>query len=251
MPWLSDLLDHHPERHDVVGGGQRVGVPQVDLLLAGAALVVAELDRDAHRLQHRDRLAAEVVADPLRGVVEVPRRVHRHRLGHRVVGLAEQEELDLGVGVEGEAEVGGLGQRPLQHVPRIGVRRGPVRHQDVAEHPRGALGLAAPRQDLEGRRVRLGEHVRLVHPGEPLDRGSVEPDPLCERALELGRCHRDGLEEAEHVGEPQPHEPYVALLQRPQHELLLLVHPSRPPSLLSRGQCARPVLLRHYGHPRA
>ena len=40
-----DLLHHHPEGHDVVGRGQRVGVAQVDLLLAGRALVVAELHR--------------------------------------------------------------------------------------------------------------------------------------------------------------------------------------------------------------
>src|SRR5690349_20135927 len=49
-----DLLDHVRERHDVVGHGQGVRVAQVDLLLAGAALVVAELDRDAHRLQRLD-----------------------------------------------------------------------------------------------------------------------------------------------------------------------------------------------------
>ena len=74
-----DLLHHQPERHDVVGGGERVGVPQVDLLLAGGALVVAELDRDAHRLQHLDRLAAEVVADAVRRVVEVAAVVDRDR----------------------------------------------------------------------------------------------------------------------------------------------------------------------------
>ena len=37
----------------------------------GRALVVGELHRDAHLLEHRDRLAAEVAAGALRGVVEV------------------------------------------------------------------------------------------------------------------------------------------------------------------------------------
>ena len=45
---------------------QRVGVAQVDLLLARRRLVVAELHRDAHRLEMRDGLAAEVVADAVR-----------------------------------------------------------------------------------------------------------------------------------------------------------------------------------------
>jgi hypothetical protein len=43
----GDLLDHVAKRHHVVGHRQRVGVAQVDLLLARRALVVAELDRDA------------------------------------------------------------------------------------------------------------------------------------------------------------------------------------------------------------
>ena len=66
-----DLLDDRAEGHDVVGGGQGVGVAQVDLVLARGALVVAELHRDAHRLEHGDRGAAEVVRGAVRHVVEV------------------------------------------------------------------------------------------------------------------------------------------------------------------------------------
>ena len=77
------LLDHVPEGHDVVGGGQRVGVAQVDLLLAGGDLVVAELDRDADPLQRQHRLAAEVAGHRVGGVVEVAAGVDRDR--HRAV----------------------------------------------------------------------------------------------------------------------------------------------------------------------
>jgi hypothetical protein len=153
------LTDHGAEGHDVVGGAQRIGVPQVDLLLARPALVVTELDRDAHRLEHRDRLAAEVRALALRGVVEVAAAVDRDRLCAGLGVVLEQVELDLGVGVEGEPLVGRGGQRPLEDEPRVGVRRGPVGHHDVAEHPGRARALAAPRQDLERRRVGLGQHV--------------------------------------------------------------------------------------------
>ena len=49
-----------------------------------------------------------------------------------VVGhVGEQEELDLRVRVEGEAQVGGAPQRPLQHVAGVGVARRPVRQRDV------------------------------------------------------------------------------------------------------------------------
>ena len=73
-------------------------------------------------------------------------------------------------------------------------------------------------------RVRPGQHVRLGHPREALDRRPVEADALVEGTLELGRRHGHRLEEAQHVGEPQPHEADVALLERPEDELLLLVH---------------------------
>ena len=116
-----------------------------------------------------------------------------------------------------------MAERPLEHVPRVGVGRAAVRHQDVAEHPADP-GLAAPGQHLERGRVRLGDHVRLVDPGEALDRRPVEADPLRERALQLGRGDRHRLEEAEHVGEPQPDETDVALLEGPEHELFLPVH---------------------------
>ena len=43
---------------------QRVGVAQVDLVLPGPALVVAELHGDAEDLEHADGAAPEVVAVP-------------------------------------------------------------------------------------------------------------------------------------------------------------------------------------------
>ena len=235
-----DLLDDVPRREDVVGGRERVGVPQVDLLLARRDLVVAELHRDAHALQHGDGVAAEVLADAVRREVEVPGGVDRLGLLAGARLRLEQEELDLGVRVEGEAGVGGLAERAPQDVPRVGPRRRPVRHRDVAEHAgrTGAVVGLAPRQHLERRRVGLGEHVALLHPGEALDRRAVEADPLGERALELGRRDGDGLQRPEDVGEPQPHEADVALLQRAEDELLLLVH--RPIFAVGRTGAAQP-----------
>ncbi len=74
-----DLLDHRAEGHDVVRGGERVGVAQVDLVLPRCALVVAELHGDADRLEHRDRRPAEVVRLALGHVVEVAAVVDRLR----------------------------------------------------------------------------------------------------------------------------------------------------------------------------
>ena len=50
------------------------------------------------------------------------------------------------------------------------------------------------------------------------------PMPFGEGTLELGRGDSHGLQRAEDVGEPEPDEPDVALLDGAEHELLLPVH---------------------------
>jgi hypothetical protein len=204
---------------------RRIGIAKVDLLLARRHLVVAELDADPHPLEHGDRLPAEVVPEIVRRLVEISAGVDRLRqqqLSRRP--LVQEEELDLRVHVEGEPEVSRLLHHPTQDMSGIGVRRRAVRHEDVAEHPRRPRRFAAPWQHLERRGVGAREHVRLVHSGEALDRGAVEADALRESALELGRGNRHRLEKAEDVGEPQPDEADVPLLDRPQDELLLPLH---------------------------
>ncbi len=190
-----DLFDHGAERHDVVGGLQRVRVAQVDFVLAGARLVVAELHGDADRFEHGDGGAAEVLGDAARNVVEVAALVHGHRgaVRARVLGL-QQVELDLGVGVAGEAHVRGLGQVALEDVARIRGGGFAVGGQDVAEHPGRRLRLAAPGQDLEGGGIRLGQHVGFEDAGEAFDRGAVKAQAFLEGPLNLGRGKRHGLQ---------------------------------------------------------
>jgi hypothetical protein len=89
--------------------------------------VVAELHRDAEALEHADRLAAKVVRDAVRRVIEVAAVIDRPRLTAGLGLLAQQEELDLRMCVEGEPQPGCLCQCPLEHMTRIGVRRGAVR----------------------------------------------------------------------------------------------------------------------------
>ena len=220
----GDLLDDGAEGHDVVGRRECVGIAQVDLVLPGRALVMAELHRDAHVLQQRDRGPAKVVGGAVWDVVEVAAVVDRHGSDPLALRRVQQEELDLGVGVEGEPQVGGPAQGPAQDVARVGETGLPVRGEQVAEHSRGARVLPAPRQHLEGRRVGLDEHVGLIDAGEALDGRAVEADPLGERTLKLGGRNRHRLQRPDDVGEPQPDEPDVALFNRAQDKLLLTVH---------------------------
>jgi hypothetical protein len=183
--------------------------------------VVAELDRDAHVFEHGDGIAPEVLGHPVRCVVEEAAGVDRHRFLARLGTVLEDEELDLGMGIERQSAIRRAAQRALQHVARVGVRRRPVRHEDVAEHS-GCPG--PPGQHLKRGRVGFGEHVCLVDAREAFDRRAVEPDALFEGVLQLRRRHRHGFQVSEHVGEPEAHEPDVTLFQRPEDEFLLLLH---------------------------
>ena len=73
----GDRLDHQPERDQVVGGRERVGVAEVDLVLADRDLVVGGLELEAHLLERDLDVAPAVLAAVDRRDVEVRRGVVR------------------------------------------------------------------------------------------------------------------------------------------------------------------------------
>ena len=78
------FFDHGAESHDVVSHGEGVSITKVDLVLAGSAFVVTELDRDAQLLKHRNSAASEVVSRAAWDVVEVSSLVNWNRFTIRV-----------------------------------------------------------------------------------------------------------------------------------------------------------------------
>ncbi len=195
---------------------------QVDLLLARAVLVERVLDGDAELLEVADRLLAQVAGGVERAEVEEAVVVERLWLVP-AGGRVEVEELDVGRDVERVAQVaGGLGVA-AQHLARVATERCAVEVEDVAEHAcLGGPGLA-PRDQLERVGIGHGEHVGLLDAREAVDRRSVEGHPVVERVLELGRADGEALEVAEHVGEPQAHEPDTALLDGSKDVVALLI----------------------------
>ena len=165
----GDLADDEAERHHAVGHRQRVGVAQVDLLLARSVLVEAVLDRDAHRLERADRLLAQRPGDVVGGQVEeagVVERLRRDALLRR----GEVEELDVRGDVEDQPLLVGRLDVALEHVAAVAAERCAVEVVDVAEDPRlGGLGVAE-RQQLERVRIGDGQDVGFLDPREALDR---------------------------------------------------------------------------------
>ena len=203
----GDRLDHHPERDQVVGGGERVSVAEVDLVLADRDLVVRGLDLEAHLLERDLDVAPAVLAAVDRGDVEVRRGVVRVDGRVAVAVELEEEELGLGADVHRVAQVGGLLQHPAQVGARIAGEGLAVGVGDVADQPGGAGRLgAAPREHRVRRRVRQEVHVRLLDPLESADRRAVEHQLVVERLLELVDGDGDVLDGAVRLGELEAHE---------------------------------------------
>ena len=149
----------------VVAGGQRVPVAEGDLLLAEVALALGGLHvhagaghAGADALQQRlDQGAAEhrVVA------VVVDRGLHvAVALAPGVlVGVVEDDELQLGAGVGGPAALGQPGQLLLQDLARALGDRLAVVVQDVGQDQRGAR---LPGDVAQGAQVRLEDEVAVA-----------------------------------------------------------------------------------------
>jgi hypothetical protein len=73
----------------------------------------------------------------------------------------------------------------------------------------------------------MGKHVGLIDPREALDRRTIEAHAFGERSLELGRRDGHRLQKAENIGEPHTDKSHIALFDRPQYKLGLLVHPAK------------------------
>ena len=207
----------------VVGHGQRVGVPEVELVLAGSGLPLGELDRQTRGdhpvaqgpdqrlvlggLQH---VVVEVVpaARPLSEVAVVV-------AGELVVAGVVGEQLELGTDHDHQIALGGPLDLVLQDLAGRHRDGGVVRVvEHVGEHQRRAL---EPRRDAQGREVGSAPEVAVagLPVGEPvaLDHVHVDVDgqEVVARFDALtagGRAVRpEDVVEEEPTGHPLAHQP--------------------------------------------
>ena len=215
--------------------GWCIGVTQVDFVLSGTGLMVGVFDGDAHLLEKVHRRAAEVHARAARHMVEIASLIDGRGRHGEVILLFKQVELNLRMRVEREALFFRLAERALEHVTGVAERWRAFGREHIAEHACRALGAAAPRQNLEGRGIGLGDHVVLRHARQSFHRRTIEAQSFFEGRFEFRRCDSDGLQLSEHIGEPQTDEVDVSLLHGAHDELLLFIHKAYFPPLMLRA----------------
>ena len=155
---LGDGLERELEGDRVVRGLQRVAVLEVDLVLPGRDLVVGGLDPDPERLEGVDHVLADLLGEVGREV-EVAGLVVGQRRDRPVLVAPEQEELELGPGVDDVAQLGGSIDLATEDPARVADEGLTARREHVADHPGRP---ARPARLLPGD---LGERRHVRHRG--------------------------------------------------------------------------------------
>ena len=147
--------------------------------------VVHRLGGDAEGREGRHQLGAEL-GDRIRGGVEIAGAVVRHGRDYlAVMAHAEQEELHLGTRAVLEAHVARLLDRADQRSARIPAEGLIVRRMHVADEAGYHVPVGSPWNDRERRGIGHQVHVAFGDPGVSFYAGTVEPDALRERRVEL------------------------------------------------------------------
>ena len=211
------LVDHVP-----VGGRERLAVAEVDLVLAEVALALGVLDHEVGGA-HLVADPADQGLDPRRAeqrvvdVVEVRRlEVAVRLLPGLLVGVLEDDELELGARVGDPAALGEPGELAAEDLARGGDHLGAVAPLQVGEQHHRAL---VPRHRPQ--RVEVGDHLEVAVAALPrghrvaADRLHVDVDgeqvvaalgAVLERVVEeVARGQALALQPALHVRDREQH----------------------------------------------
>ena len=158
-----DVLHDEAERRDVVGRLERVGIAEVDLVLAVRHFVMRRLDLEPHALERVDHRAARVFAEVRGREIEVAADVVRVRrsLAPCTSGLKRKNSASIPAFITKPIDFAFAST--VFSVPRGSPAKGlAVRRVDVADQPADAIVLIAPR--IHEERVEIGRRAACPTP---------------------------------------------------------------------------------------
>ena len=172
------------ERDRIVRGFDRLGIPEIDLILTGSLFMVGAFRADAHLFKRQADLAADVLALILGRNVHVPGAVVGDRGRFAVFVPPEEIKLHLRTKRERNAHRRGVVYRLLQQRAAVTLKGCAVRAQNAAEQARHTPVIRPPREQTERRGVRLQKEIRAQFVAEAGDSGGVKRDAGGKRAVE-------------------------------------------------------------------
>ena len=213
------------EGHRVVGSGERVGIAEIDLVLARSFLMMRAFRSDAHLFKRQTDLTPDVFT------AVIGREIHIARLVIGLLGrfpvLVKTEKIKLLLRAECKT-VSGVRNRLLQQAAGIALKGTAVGVGDGGKHTHDLAMLGTPGQQHQRVRLRMQQQIGVRLVAEAGDGGAVERNPICKRAWQFIRHNRYILLSAEHVAEGQADELHIFFLHILHNLLLGISHHSAP-----------------------
>ena len=218
------------EGHNVVCGSQRVGIFEINFVLAGRDLVMAGFDFESHLLQAHADFTPGALTVIQRSKIEVSRFVAGAGGRMSLIIRLEEEKFHLRPHVERVSHVRRLLQHLLQHAPGITGKGSAVRVMDVADQPGDLSVLGPPRKN--GESVQIGPQVlvALVDPHKSLDGTAVNHNLVVHCLLNLAGSDGHVFQLAENIRKLHADELYIAFPDHPDNVFLAV--PAHNPNLL-------------------
>ena len=221
-------FDRALESIQIIGGFQRRGVAEADFVLAVAALMVAVLGVQAHLLDGKADLPADVLALVQRRNVKIAAHIQRDAGGVAVLVRLKQIELALAAHIAGQAHGAGALDDGLQVAAAVALERFAVGQRDIAVHTDDAALGRPPGQHGGGVRVGPEHQVALFHVHKPGDGRAVEADALGKSAGQLTGKEGDIFLVAEDIAERQFGKLDVVVLNKIENVLCGAFHREPP-----------------------
>ena len=231
---LGQRLNGQLEGHDVIGGGQSLGVLEVDLMLTGGHLVVGSLDFEAHLFQRHADFPASAFAVIQRAQIKVTGFVVGGGGGLALFIRLEQEELALRAYVEAVAHISRLLQHPLQRAPGIAHERRAVGIVHIADQAGHLALLGPPGQYGESIQIRTQVLVGFLDAHKALDGAAVDHDLIIDRLLDLRSRNGHVLQLTKNIGKLHTDKLHIVLMHHPNDVILAV--PAHDETLLKNKQ---------------
>ena len=218
--------DHRAEGDGVVRRRQRIGIAEVDLVLARSALVVGALRLDAHLLQHQADLPADMLSLVVGGDIHVAGLVVGDGGGPAV--FIELEEIEFHLRAEGEVAAlgGGIGHGFFQDAAGVPLEGPAIGVENIAEHPHDLALLRPPRKLDQRGRVRPQQQVGTGLAAKAINGRGVDGDAVFKGAAQLAGHDGHVVLPAVDIAEGQADEPDVLLLYELHDLFLRILHSS-------------------------
>ena len=215
---------HGDKMHGVVGSGKRIAVAKINLVLAGALLVVRGFGRNGHTFQRQADFAPHILAPVGRRNIHVGGTVKGLVGGIAVFVGFEKIKLKLGAKLHRNACRPRLFHGILQQIAAVEVKWPPIGMANVAEHTHHLAAAGPPRHFRKSGGNGKQKQIRFHHIAKARNGRGIKGNALRKGTLQLVRHNRKIALPARKIAEGEANELYIFLFDIRKYVFFCVKH---------------------------